>query len=101
MLNFKKAKPEATYLGLPMSRAQSKKESCLLNHKMEIKLKGLKAKALSYIGITVTIKAAPKAIPNYAMSVVYLPKLCTETDHLLCNFWWAKQDGARYLHLKS
>lgn len=71
--------------------------------KVQRKVAGWKAKALSQAGRTVLIKSVAMALPSYVMSVFLLPKgLCAAMDAMLKNFWWGFTDGkTRNFHPKA
>jgi hypothetical protein len=63
------------------------------------KLKGRKAKNLSFAGRSTLIKVVAQAIPTYVMSCYLLPKeLCNHMESMICNFWWGSNDDKRKIH---
>jgi hypothetical protein len=88
------------YLGMPTHMGRSKMQT--FNYIQDCvwkKLKGWKAKHLSFAGRSTLIKVVAQAIPTYVMSCFLLPKeLCSHMESMICNFWWGSNDDKRKIH---
>jgi hypothetical protein len=63
------------------------------------KLKGWKARHLSFAGRSTLIKAVAQAIPTYVMSCFLLPKeLCSHMESMICKLWWGSNNEKRKIH---
>lgn len=80
--------------GLPSVISKSKSATFLaLREKVQRRVAGWKAKALSQAGRTVLIKTVASALPSYVMSVFLLLKgFCHCIHRMLKNFWWGFPD---------
>lgn len=87
ILRLQQAHTPGTYLGLPLTLNRSK--VCAFNEvkeKVQRRVAGWKARALSQAGRIVLIQAEAAALPSYTMSVFLLPKaICTSLDSILKN----------------
>lgn len=56
---------------------------------MKTGIQSWKGKLLSKVGKEVLIKTVARALPNYAMSVFFIPLgMCTEMEGLMSKYWW-------------
>lgn len=70
--------------------------------KLSDKLKGWKAKVLSFAGRATLVKSAAMSMPIYAMSTFQLPiSTCDAMDSKMCRFWWGTKEGKKGCHLKA
>jgi hypothetical protein len=88
------------YLGMPTHVGRSKKQA--FNYIQDCvwkKLKGWKAKHLSFAGRSTLIKVVAQAIPTYVMSCFLLRKeLCSHMESMICKFWWGSNNEKRKIH---
>lgn len=74
IFHFKKLLPSSIHLGLPSIMPRSKVEAFKhIQHRIDGKLTGWKAKLLSQAGRSMLVKAVVSAIPTYGMSSFLLP----------------------------
>ncbi|MCH94114.1 hypothetical protein A2U01_0015069, partial [Trifolium medium] len=90
ILPMRKVNQFSKYLGMPTQVGRSKKH--VFNYIQDCvwkKIKGWKAKHLSFAGRSTLIKAVAQATPTYVMSCFMLPKeLCSHMERMICQFWW-------------
>jgi hypothetical protein len=88
------------YLGMPTHVGRSKKQA--FNYIQDCvwkKLKGWKARHLSFAGRSTLIKVVAQAIPTYVMSCFLLRKeLCSHMESMICKFWWGSNNEKRKIH---
>lgn len=93
------------YLGLPLCIPRSRRHACKQRQaKVEGRVAGWKAKALSQAGRTVLlIQTVASALPSYYMAVFLLPKeVLRSIDTTLKNFWWGFTDNQKqHYHPKA
>lgn len=70
--------------------------------KLSDKLKGWKAKVLSFAGRATLLKSAAMSMPITAMSTFQLPiSTCDAMDSKMCRFWWGTKEEIKGCHLKA
>jgi hypothetical protein len=88
------------YLGMLTHVGRSKKQVFnYIQDNVWKKIKGWKAKNLSFAGRSTLIKAVAQAVPTYVMSCFLLPKdLCSQLESMICRFWWGSNNDRRKIH---
>lgn len=83
------------YLGLPALIGRSRISSFnSIKGRIWSKLNGWKEKLLTYAGKEILLKSVIQAIPNYTMSVFWLPKtLIKEINSMISKFWWGFKEN--------
>jgi hypothetical protein len=88
------------YLGMPTHVGRSKKQT--FNYLQDCvwkKIKGWKARHLSFAGRSTLIKAVAQAIPTYVMTCFLIPKeLCNHIESMICKIWWGSNSKKRKIH---
>jgi hypothetical protein len=76
------------YLGMPTHVGRSKRQVFnYIQGNVWKKIKGWKARNLSFAGRSTLIKAVAQAVPTYVMSCFLLPKdLCSQLESMICRF---------------
>jgi hypothetical protein len=88
------------YLGMPTHVGRSKRQ--VFNYIQDSvwkKIKGWKARNLSFAGRSTLIKAVAQAVPTYVMSCFLLPKdLCNQLESMICRLWWGSNNDRKKIH---
>ncbi|XP_074337470.1 uncharacterized protein LOC141674663 [Apium graveolens] len=104
ILKCREANDRSLYLGLPNIMGRNKNSIFgYINDKMNERIEGWDKKSLSKGGKEVLLKTKAQSLPNYAMSVFFLPvQLCQDLERLMCKYWWrSSPQKEKGIHWKS
>lgn len=90
ILSFAEANVEATYLGLPNILGRNKSAVLgYLKERVKRRIEGWDKKMLLKGGKEFLLKTVAQSMPNYAMSMILLPKkLFTDIARMMSKVWW-------------
>lgn len=100
MLQFKEADANTTYLGLPNTIGRNKSMVLgFLKEIMQERVQGWDKNCLSRGGKELMLKSVAQALPNYAMSMFFLPQqLCVDLERIMYKYWWKGSNGNKGVH---